>query len=140
MITEDERQRKLKENRDGISPPGRKRGRRGGEAGAELTSVHREVMEEEEEGGEGGHYWMTNTSIIAPPLPPRASGFGEEVMTLCPDTAKSHNGILPASAYTSLMMMMMIKMMMTSQGIQALSKQIHELIRSAVGSKLHICF
>lgn len=54
---------------------------------------------------------MTNTSIVAPPLPPPASGLGEEVMTLCPDTAKSHSGIQPAAAHTSLMRM---KMMMTS--------------------------
>ncbi len=74
-----------------------------------------------EEGGEGGHYWMTNTSIIAPPLPPRASGLGEEVMTPSPDTAESHNGILPASTYTSLMRMRM--MMMSSAGTQSLSEQ-----------------
>lgn len=86
---------------------------------------------EEEEGGEGGHYWMTNTSIIAPPpLPhlPRASGLSEEVMTLCPDTAKRQDGILPGSAYTSLMRTMI--MMMTSIGIHSLSKQTHVLIHS----------
>lgn len=69
------------------------------------------------------HYWMTNTSIIAPLLPPRlswASGLSEEVMTLCPDTAKIHYGILPASAYTSLIVMMV--MIMTSVVIQSLSE------------------
>ncbi len=87
---------------------------------------------EEEEGGEGGHYGMTNTSIIAPPLPPhlpRASGLSEEVMTLCPDTAKSYNGILPASACNSMMRTMI--MMATSAGIHSLSKQTHALIDSS---------
>lgn len=67
--------------------------------------------------------WMTNTSIITPPLPPQASGLGEEVMTLRPGTAKSHDGIQPASAYTSL-----TRMMMTFVGMQSSSEQTHNLI------------
>lgn len=113
-------------------------GRRGGEkAEAPWMSAQREVREKRREKKQLTT-GVTNTSIIAPPLPPRlpwTSGLGEEVMTLCPDTAKSHNGILPASAYTSLIGMMI--MMMTSAVIQFLCEQTWTIIHSSSFSQ---CF
>lgn len=69
--------------------PGAERGWRR----VDVSSARNHVEEKEVEGGEGGHYWMTNTSIIAPPLPLRslrAPWGGDDTVSRCRKESQRH--------------------------------------------------